>query len=106
MQDRKTNDDGLHLAQSDNEHLDRRFDEVMEKLDAMSSAFATNPDGSVDYAGHRRYHEEMIAAAKAQTEFWRELRLDIAKKGIWGLLVIVCGLVIVGISAKFGIASK
>jgi hypothetical protein len=96
----------VHLAQSDNAHIDKRFDEVMDVLQKMNGAFATNPDGSVDYAGHRRYHEEMIAAAKAQTEFWRELRLDIAKKGLWGLLIIVVGLVMVGISAKFGIASK
>jgi tetrahydromethanopterin S-methyltransferase subunit E len=47
----------------------------------------------------------MIAAAEAQTEFWRELRLDIAKKGIWGLLIIVVGLIMVGISAKLGIGT-
>lgn len=96
----------VHLAKSDNAHLDKRFDEVMDALQKMNGAFATNPDGTVDYAGHRRYHEEMIAAAKAQTEFWRELRLDIAKKGLWGLLIIVVGLVMVGVSAKLGIASK
>ena len=96
----------VHLAKADNAHLDKRFDEVMEVLKKMNGAFATNPDGSVDYAGHRKYHEEMIAAAEAQTQFWRELRLDIAKKGVWGLLIIVVGLVMVGLSAKLGIASK
>jgi tetrahydromethanopterin S-methyltransferase subunit E len=44
----------------------------------------------------------MIKAAEAQTEFWRELRLDIAKKGVWGLLVVICGLILVGVSAKLG----
>jgi hypothetical protein len=94
------------LTQKDNDHLDKRFDEVMEELSKINSAFAKNPDGTVDYAGHREYHEQMIEAAKAQTEFWRELRLDIAKKGVWGLLIIVCGLILVGLSAKLGISSK
>lgn len=92
----------VHLAQSDNAHLNKRFDEVMDALTKMNGAFARNPDGSVDYDGHRRYHEEMIKAAEAQTEFWRELRLDIAKKGVWGLLVVICGLILVGVSAKLG----
>jgi hypothetical protein len=95
----------MHLARSDNAHLDARFDEIMAELRQMNGAFAKNPDGTVDYDGHRRYHEQMIAAAEAQTEFWRELRLDIAKKGIWGLLIIVVGLIMVGISAKLGIGT-
>ena len=78
----------------------------MMKLAKINSAFARNPDGTVDHAGHRHYHESMIEAAEAQTQFWRELRLDIAKKGVWGLLIIICGLVLVGLSAKLGISSK
>lgn len=96
----------VHLAKSDNAHLDKRFDEVMEVLQKMNGAFAKNPDGSVDYDGHRKYHESMIAAAEAQTQFWRELKLEIAKKGVWGLLVIICGLILVGISAKMGLGAK
>jgi hypothetical protein len=95
-----------HLTQRDNDHIDKRFDEVMSELAKINSAFARNPDGSVDHAGHRQYHETMIQAAEAQTQFWRELRLDIAKKGVWGLLIIICGLVLVGLSAKLGISSK
>lgn len=78
----------------------------MAELAKINSAFARTPNGEVDHAGHRQYHETMIAAAEAQKQFWQELRIDIAKKGIWGLLVIVVGLVLVGISAKLGIASK
>jgi hypothetical protein len=99
-------DQEAHLAKTDSDHIDRRFDEVMDELSKINSAFAKNPDGTIDHAGHRQYHEAMIEAAKAQTEFWRELRLDVAKKGIWGLLVIVCGLILVGISAKLGIGAK
>jgi len=95
----------MHLARSDNAHLDARFDEIMAELRQMNGAFAKNPDGTVDYDGHRKYHESMIEAAEAQTQFWRELRLDIAKKGVWGLLIIVVGLIMVGMSAKFGIGT-
>jgi hypothetical protein len=98
--------DEVHLAKSDNAHIDKRFDEVMSELQKISGAFARAPDGTVDYDGHRRYHESMIAAAEAQTQFWRELKLEIAKKGIWGLLVIICGLVLVGLSAKLGLGAK
>lgn len=97
---------GMHLAQSDNAHLDRRFDEILAELRKINGAFPRNDDGSVDFDGHKRYHEEMIAAARAQTEFWRELRLDIAKKGVWGLLIIVCGLVVVGLMTKLGLGGK
>lgn len=98
--------DEVHLAKSDNAHIDRRFDEVLAELRKINGAFARNSDGSVDFDGHRKYHESMIAAAEAQTQFWNELKLEIAKKGIWGLLVIVCGLVLVGLSAKLGLGGK
>lgn len=98
--------DEVHLAKSDNAHIDRRFDEVLIELRKINGAFARNADGSVDFDGHRKYHESMIAAAEAQTQFWNELKLEIAKKGIWGLLVIICGLVLVGLSAKLGLGGK
>lgn len=95
--------DEVHLAPSDNAHLDRRFDELLVEIKKISSAFTTNEDGSTDFEGHRKFHEEKIRAAKAETEFWRELKLEIAKKGVWSLLVILCGLVVVGLSAKLGL---
>lgn len=96
----------FHLAGSDNAHLDKRFDEIMDELRKINGAFATNPDGTTDFDGHRKYHEAMIKAATAQEQFWQELKLEVAKKGIWSLLVIICGLVVVGVSAKFGIGGK
>jgi hypothetical protein len=92
----------VHLAHSDNAHIDRRFDEVLDEIKKISTAFATNADGSVDFEGHRRFHEEKLRAAKAEAEFWNELKLEIAKKGIWSLLTIICGLIVVGVSAKLG----
>lgn len=93
----------VHLAPSDNEHLDRRFDELLVEIKKISSAFTSNEDGTTDFEGHRRFHEEKIRAAKAEAEFWRDLKLEIAKKGVWSLLVIICGLVVVGASAKLGL---
>lgn len=98
--------DEVHLAKSDNAHIDRRFDEIMDELKNISSAFAKNPDGTVDFDGHRRYHEAMIKAASAQEQFWQDLKLEIAKKGVWGLLTIIVGLVLVGLSAKIGIGAR
>jgi hypothetical protein len=96
-------DEGLHLAPSDNAHIDRRFDEVMQELKKIGSAFTVNEDGTTDFEGHRKFHEEKIRAAKAEAEFWSELKLEIAKKGLWSLLVVICGLVVVGVSAKMGL---
>ena len=98
--------EGVHLASSDNAHIDKRFDEIMDELKNISSAFAKNPDGSTDFDGHRRYHEAMIRTATAQEQFWNELKLEIAKKGVWGLLTIIVGLILVGLSAKFSIGVK
>ena len=94
--------DDIHLCPDDNAHIDRRFDEVLALLKKMSTAFVSGEDGQVDFEGHRRFHEEKIRAAKAEARFWEELRLDIAKKGLWSLLVVLLGLVVVGVSAKMG----
>lgn len=83
-------------------HIEDQLDEILAELKLIKGAFPENEDGTIDVAGHKRYHEEMIAAAKAQTEFWRELKLDIAKKGVWGISVIVVGLIVSGLAVKIG----
>jgi len=88
---------------STNDDLNKKLDEIIDVLEGLTGAFAKNADGSVDFDGHRRYHESMIRAANAQERFWVELKLEIAKKGVWGLLVVTVGLILVGISAKFGV---
>lgn len=98
-----TDDQGLRHETPDEMSIEHKLDLILVEVKQLQNGFARNSDGSVDYDGHRRYHEEMIEAAKAQTEFWRELKLDIAKKGLWGLLIILCGLVMTGFMAKFGL---
>ncbi len=85
-------------------HVEKQLDEILAELKVIKGGFPENEDGSIDVAGHRKYHEEMIEAAKAQTAFWRELKLEIAKKGIWGLIIIALGLILSGLAMKTGIA--
>jgi hypothetical protein len=86
--------------------LEERLDAILDEMRAIHSAFAKTPGGEIDFDGHRRYHESMIAAATAQEAFWREMKLEVAKKGVWGLLVLIMGLIVVGISAKLGMYGK
>lgn len=72
------------------------------KMETILGAFPVDKDGNVDTRGHRDYHEASIRAARAQEKFWIELRRDLAKKGIWALIIIVTGLIVTGVSAKFG----
>lgn len=80
-----------------------QLDAILEKLSAFGDAFPRDRDGQPDVAGHRRGHEADIAAAKAKEKFWEELRLDLAKKGVWAIVLILVGLVIAGALAKMGI---
>lgn len=81
------------------EHEEREkknFEDGIAKLKA--DAF---PDGAEN---HKNAHQAMINAAQAQERFWNELKLDIAKKGTWGLLVTLIGMVMLGVAVKFGFA--
>lgn len=92
------------LNQNDARKIEDQLDEILAEVKRIQGAFPRTEHGEVDFTGHREAHEAMIEAAKAQTEFWRELKLDIAKKGVWGLLIITCGLILTGLAAKFGFA--
>lgn len=92
------------LTKDEARNIEHRLDEILQEIKKVHGAFPRTDDGDADFSGHREAHEAMIEAAKAQTEFWRELKLDVIKKGVWGLLIIVCGLAITGFAAKLGIA--
>jgi len=79
---------------------------LISDIKELQDAFPRDSDGNPDTGGHRRYHEAAIEAMQAQTEFWKELRLEIAKKGAWGLLILICGLILTGAAAKMGLAVK
>ena len=80
--------------------VEEKLDVALEILDDLLNAF---PDGT---ANHRAAHEAWINAKRAEAEFWMELKLDIAKKGVWGILAIIFGLIAVGISTKTGVWFK
>ena len=79
-------------------NTEEKLNRILDELQDIQAAF---PQGPVK---HREAHEAWMASKKAEEEFWRELKLDIAKKGIWGLLVIITGLILVGFATKLGIA--
>lgn len=77
---------------------EKREEEIWEeKFQIIMNAF---PDG---IQNHRNAHQAMIDAAKAQENFWKELKLDLTKKGIWGILTVLVGLALVGLAAKSGV---
>lgn len=45
------------------------------------------PDG--DAEAHRKYHEALIRKAEERTRFYAELRVKLAEKGIWAVLVLL-----------------
>lgn len=52
---------------------------------------------------HKETHQAMIDAAKAEKKFWDDLRGDVLKKSVWGVLQILATLIGLGLAAKFGI---
>ena len=84
-------------------NITRELHHMNEMLEDLTGAFVTGKDGRPDVSGHRNAHEAMIEAARAEREFWIDMKRDLAKKGMAGLLVIIMGLIVMGIQAKFGL---
>lgn len=82
-----------------------------EELSSMIDAKVAEARGQLLYAfpdgveGHRKAHEALIAAAKAEQEFWQDLKRDVAKKSIWGILHILTVLLLGTLAVKLGIGS-
>lgn len=92
-------------AQDVEEALDRKLrDHELREEDRIRALIKAHeaeafPDGPT---AHRLAHQAMIDAAKQEAEFWRGLKVEIAKKSIWGILQILSILVLGGLAAKFG----
>lgn len=65
-----------------NETQTTKLDEVIRRVDDLHKAF---PGG--DWDGHRRYHETLISKAEARTKFYLGLCDDLAKKGLWIVII-------------------
>lgn len=80
--------------------MERSLEEHVQREEKMFSEFMEAfPDGPHN---HRNAHQTMIDAANAQKKFWDDLRLDLAKKGIWSIFIVLVGLVMTGIATKIG----
>lgn len=101
-----TDDNGDRHETKEEIGIERKLDLILDELKKIESAFAKNDDGSVDFDGHRKYHEAMIRAAEEQEKFWHDLKMEIAKKGIIAAIVIALGLLWVGAQTKFGLMVK
>jgi hypothetical protein len=82
------------------DHEVREQERIKDLIAALESdAF---PDGT---QAHKAAHQAMIDASKAEREFWQGLKVEIAKKSIWGILHILTILVLAGIAAKMGVGA-
>jgi hypothetical protein len=84
------------------EEIHKKLAVIESQITIIVKAFP-HLDGEVDYEGHRRAHEAMIRASQAQEQFWNDLKIEIVKKGVIGLLIIVIGLVATGLLVKLGL---
>lgn len=100
-----TNDEIKAAVDALDHKLTDHIEREKKELAALTGAFPND-----DPKAHRAAHEAMIEAKQAEAQFWREMKLDLAKKSIWGLLMIVIGFVMVGglftVASKLGIAAS
>lgn len=66
------------------EVLEGKVNEVISRVDDLHRGF---PDGDPD--AHCRYHETLIRKAEARADFYTDLRAELAKKGLWALIVLI-----------------
>ena len=91
------------LARHTNDEMPRIKEMVDNAIgDAKKQLLHAFPDG---IENHREAHERMISAARAEEAFWRDLKADIAKKSIWGILHILFLLTIGTLAVKLGVGS-
>ena len=91
--------------------LQRHTDDEMPKIKGLVDAAILGAKQELLRAfpggieNHREAHEQMIAAARAEEMFWRDLKTDVAKKSIWGILQILMILAFGTLAVKLGIGS-
>jgi hypothetical protein len=85
--DRLRDEMGLRHTENSSslEVIEKELMVLTERMDDLSKGF---PGG--DWEGHRRYHEAVIKRMEARTDLYRELQSELAKKGLWALIVMAC----------------
>lgn len=84
------------------DHEDREAARMTDRITVLinqlkEDAFPDTPEQ------HRAAHQAMIDAAVQQQDFLKWLKMEIAKKSIWGILQILVFLCLAGLAAKFGL---
>lgn len=83
--------------------METKIDRILDAQEAIAGAFHKDADGAVDFAGHKKYHDAAISAARAQEDFWRGLKYDLTKRGIIWAIITILGLASLGLAWKLGI---
>lgn len=66
------------------EVIEKDIKMLTERVDDLAKGF---PNGDPD--GHRLYHEATIKKIEARARFYEDLRAELAKKGIWSLIILI-----------------
>ena len=99
----------------DNCHLQRALDDLEARIERMFAEHEARERNGVDermrtimraFPGgideHFSVHLALAKAAKAQEDFYHQIKLDLAKNGIWALLKVLFALAILGLASKMG----
>lgn len=79
-------DSGMKLVSQLQEQLNQHLQDESKTVQTLMRALPSKADGTPDIDGHREYHASLIEEAKARAEFWRDLRMELLRKGLWGML--------------------
>ncbi len=102
LSDRRNDDVAEHIRAFVKKEFEAH--EAREKTNTVALIEAFKAEAFVDTpAQHKSAHQSLIDASKAEEAFWRDLRSDIAKKSIWGVLQILLTLIAIGAAAKLGL---
>lgn len=84
-------------------HEQREAEMIAAKISEVLKAFPNGQDGIDD---HHDYHLALMAAAKAQEEYWTLAKGELIKHGISAILTVAKGIAVLalaGLALKFGL---
>lgn len=77
------------------EVIEKDIKVLTDRVDDLTRGF---PNGDPD--GHRLYHEASIKRIEARTRFYEALRAELAKQGLWSLIVFIGGALLYYLKSK------
>lgn len=100
--------DALDAYKQNADALLEKVNALMKRLEDLSTQVGevgkAAAEAGRDASKATSQAEKLAEKTAAEERFWNELKIDVAKKGVWGLLIIVLGLAMIGLAAKFGIS--